>query len=91
MNNRIPAPFGVKRRFQLEHSDSLSQAEFILTDRDEWVTSFFDDPSRFASEARIRHSPTAEHWIKLLEKSMRRYGKPEQILTDRGSQFYPAR
>jgi transposase InsO family protein len=29
--------------------------------------------------------------MKLLEEFVRRYGKPDQILTDRGPQFYPAR
>jgi transposase InsO family protein len=50
-----------------------------------------DDHSRFIPGSTIHHNPTAEHAIKLLEESVKRYGKPDQVLTDRGSQFYPER
>jgi putative transposase len=93
LNNPIEMPRKVwgKRRFEREHNNSLWQADFKLTERDEWMISFLDDHSRFIPGSRIHHNPTAEHAIKLLEESMRQYGKPDQILTDRGSQFYPAR
>jgi len=93
MNNPIPKPRRVwrKRRFERERSNSLWQADFKLTEHDEWMISFLDDHSRFIPGSRIHHNPTAEHAIKLLEESVRRYGKPDQILTDRGPQFYPAR
>jgi len=93
MNNPIPKPRRVwrKHRFEREHSNSLWQADFKLTEHDEWMVSFLDDHSRFVPGSSIHHNPTAEHAIKLLEESMRRYGKPDQILTDRGPQFYPAR
>jgi len=93
LNNPIPAPRRVwgKRRFQRTHSNSLWQADFKLTDQDEWMISYLDDHSRFLPGSKIHHNPTAEHAIRLLEESMRQYGKPDQILTDRGTQFYPAR
>jgi putative transposase len=93
LNNPIPKPRRVwgKRRFQRPHSNSLWQADFKLTEDDEWMISFLDDHSRFIPGSTIHHNPTAEHAIKLLEESMKEYGKPDQILTDRGSQFYPAR
>jgi len=93
LNNPIEMPRRVwgKRRFEREHSNSLWQADFKLTERDEWMISYLDDHSRFVPGSRIHHNPTAEHAIKLLEESMRQYGKPGQILTDRGTQFYPAR
>jgi len=93
LNNPIPNPRRVwrKRRFQREHSNSLWQADFKLTSEDEWMISYLDDHSRFIPGSKIHHNPTAEHAIKLLEESMRQYGKPDQILTDRGTQFYPAR
>jgi len=62
-----------------------------MTQNDEWMISYLDDHSRFIPGSRIHHNPTAEHAIHLLEASMKRYGKPKQILTDRGTQFYPAR
>jgi putative transposase len=93
MNNPIPKPRRIWRkcRFERAHSNSLWQADFKLTDADEWMISYLDDHSRFIPGSKIHYNPTAEHAIKLLEESVRRYGKPDQILTDRGSQFYPAR
>jgi putative transposase len=93
MNNPIPKPRRIWRkcRFERAHSNNLWQADFKLTDADEWMISYLDDHSRFIPGSRIHHNPTAEHAIKLLEETMSRYGKPDQILTDRGSQFYPAR
>jgi putative transposase len=93
LNNPIETPRRVwgKRRFEREHSNSLWQADFKLTEHDEWMISFLDDHSRFIPGSTVHHNPTAEHAIKLLEESMKEYGKPDQILTDRGSQFYPAR
>jgi transposase InsO family protein len=93
LNNPIPKPRWVwgKRRFERPHSNSLWQADFKMTDQDEWMVSFLDDHSRFISGSRIHHNPTAEHAIKLLGEAVMEYGKPKQILTDRGTQFYPAR
>jgi putative transposase len=93
LNNPIETPRRVwgKRRFERAHSNSLWQADFKLTEHDEWMISFLDDHSRFIPGSRVHHNPTAEHAIKLLEDSARQYGKPDQILTDRGTQFYPAR
>ncbi|MGB9021824.1 MAG: DDE-type integrase/transposase/recombinase, partial [Candidatus Bathyarchaeia archaeon] len=93
LNNPIETPRRVwgKRRFEREHSNSLWQSDFKLTEHDEWMISFLDDHSRFILGSRVHHNPTAEHAIKLLEESVRQYGKPDQILTDRGTQFYPTR
>jgi len=93
LNNPIPKPRKAwgKHRFERPHSNSLWQADFKLTDQDEWMISYLDDHSRFIPGSRIHHNPTAKHAIELLEESIRQYGKPDQILTDRGTQFYPAR
>jgi transposase InsO family protein len=93
LNNPITAPRRVwgKRGFEREHSNSLWRADFKFTERDERMISYLDDHSRFIPGSRIHHDQTAEHAIQLLEESVKRYGKPEQTLSDRGSQFYPAR
>ena len=93
LNNPISAPRRVwgKHRFERAHGNSLWQADFKLTERDEWMISYLDDHSRFIPGSRIHHNPTAKHAIRLLEESVKQYGKPDQILTDRGTQFYPAR
>ena len=87
LNNPITNPRRVwgRRRFQRARSNELWQADFKLTEHDEWMISYLDDHSRFIPGSRIHHNPTAEHAIKLLEESMRQYGKPDQILTDRGT------
>ena len=93
LNNPIPKPrrnWG-KRRFQRPYSNNLWQADFKLTEDDEWMISYLDDHSRFIPGSRIHHNPTAEHAIQLLKESIDQYGKPDQILTDRGTQFHPAR
>jgi len=93
LNNPVPKPRRVwgKRRFQRLYSNSLWQADFKLTEDDEWMISYLDDHSRFIPGSKIHHNPTAEHAIQLLKESIHQYGKPDQILTDRGTQFYPAR
>ena len=93
LNNPISKPRKIwgKTRFERPYSNSLWQADFKLTRNDEWMISILDDHSRFILGSRTHHNPTAEHAIRLLEESVKRYGKPRQILTDRGTQFYPAR
>jgi len=93
LNNPISTPRKVwgKHRFERLHSNSLWQADFKMTEQDEWMISYLDDHSRFIPGSRIHHNPTTKHAIKLLEESMKQYGKPDQILTDRGTQFHPAR
>jgi transposase InsO family protein len=93
LNNAVGKPRKVwgKRRFERTRSNSLWQADFKMTDMDEWMISFLDDHSRFVPGSIVHNDPTAENAIQLLKSCISRYGKPEQILTDRGTQFYPAR
>jgi putative transposase len=93
LNNPIAKPRRIwgKRRFQRARSNELWQADFKLTEQDEWMISYLDDHSRFVPGSKTHHNPTTEHAITLLEESMNQYDKPEQVLTDRGTQFYPAR
>jgi len=92
LNNPISTPRKTwgKRRFQRPYSNSLWQADYKLTENDEWMISILDDHSRFVPGSRINHNPAAEHAIRL-EESIQQYGKTSQILTDRGAQFHPAR
>jgi len=93
LNNPIETPRKVwgKRRFERLHSNNLWQADFKLTSQDEWMISYLDDHSRFVPGSEIHHNPTGEHAIHLLEDCIHQYGKPDQILTDQGTQFHPAR
>jgi transposase InsO family protein len=93
LNNPIAQPRKVwgKRRFQRPYSNNLWQSDFKMTMDDEWMISFLDDHSRFVPGSEIHHNPTGEHAIHLLKDCIRQYGKPDQILTDQGTQFHPAR
>jgi putative transposase len=79
------------KRFQREHCNSLWQADFKLCSDDYWMISYQDDHSRFITGSVKIWSPTGENAMSLLNKAVRRYGVPEQILTDHGTQFKPAR
>lgn len=93
LNHPITEPrktWGTKR-FQREHCNSLWQADFKLCSDDYWMISYQDDHSRFITGSVKIWSPTGENALQLLEKAVKRYGVPEQVLTDQGTQFKPAR
>ena len=93
LNHPIGEPrktWGTKR-FQREHCNSLWQADFKLCSDDNWMISFQDDHSRFITGSVKIYSPTGENAVSLLERAVKRYGVPEQVLTDQGTQFKPAR
>ena len=93
LNHPITEPrktWGTKR-FEREHCNSLWQADFKLCDDDWWMISYLDDHSRFITGSVKIWNPTGENAMTLLDKAVRRFGAPEQILTDQGTQFTPAR
>jgi len=93
LNNPIQAPRKTwgKRRFERPYSNNLWQSDFKMTDSDEWMISYLDDHSRYVPGSEIHYNPTNEHAMKLLEDCIHQYGKPDQILTDQGTQFHPVR
>jgi putative transposase len=93
LNHPITQPrktWGTKR-FQREHNNSLWQADFKLCDDDFWMISYQDDHSRFITGSVKIWDPTGGNAILLLDRAVKRYGFPKQILTDQGTQFKPAR
>jgi transposase len=93
LNHPIASPrktWGTKR-FQREHCNSLWQADFKLCNDDFWMISYLDDRSRFITGSVKIWSPTGENAMLLLDRAVKRYGFPKQILTDQGTQFKPAR
>ena len=93
LNHPITEPrktWGTKR-FQREHCNSLWQADFKLCSDDFWMISYQDDHSRFITGSVKVWNPTGENAVLLLERAVKRYGVPRQILTDQGTQFKPAR
>ena len=93
LNNPVDKPRKTwgKKRFQREHPNSLWQADFKLAEDDDWMITYLDDHSRFVLGSKKFYDPTADNALWLLGKCVDKYGKPSQILTDRGTQFYPAR
>ena len=93
LNNPVDRPRRTwgKRRFERKRSNSLWQADFKLCGDDFWMISYQDDHSRFITGSAKVWNPTGENAIHLLARSVRRFGVPEQILTDQGTQFKPAR
>src|SRR4030042_391681 len=93
LNHPITQPrktWGTKR-FQREHNNSLWQADFKLCDDDFWMISHQDDHSRFITGSVKIWDPTGGNAIFLLDRAVKKYGSPKQILTDQGTQFTPAR
>lgn len=78
-----------KKRWERKHSMSLWQGDWkdVNSPHNPMLT-FYDDHSRFITASRRFPEATMENSIKLLERAFKRYGIPEQILTDRGSHFW---
>lgn len=78
-----------KKRWERKHSMSLWQGDWkdINTEYNPMLT-FYDDHSRFITASRRFSEASMENSIKLLEQAFKRHGVPEQVLTDRGSQFW---
>ena len=77
-----------KTRFERMHSNSLWQADYKLLETDYWMITFIDDHSRFITASNIFWSPNSENALATLVEATQDFGNPEQILTDRGTQFY---
>jgi transposase InsO family protein len=55
------------------------------------MISYQDDHARFITGSVKIWSPTGENAMLLLDRAVKKYGAPTQILTDQGTQFTPAR
>lgn len=80
-----------KKRFAREHSNTLWQTDFKLLDNDNWICTYLDDHSRFITKGKeFSENPTTEIALEIFMKAGKKYGFPEQVLTDQGSEFYCA-
>jgi putative transposase len=89
LNRPIKTPRRImgKTRFERKHSNSLWQADFKHVDHG-YMISFLDDHSRFIAGSSINPAMTTEDALRLLERCIKKYTTPIQILTDRGTQFW---
>lgn len=76
-----------KKRYERGHSMSLLHTDWKNVGSKPMI-SYMDDHSRFINVSRIFTEATMENSIKVFEEVIRLFGKPKQILTDRGSQFW---
>ncbi len=77
------------KRFERDHSNTMWQTDFKLLDNDNWTCTFLDDHSRFVVGGKeVDDAPTTNLALEVLEKAGKKFGFPEQILTDQGTQFY---
>jgi len=75
-------------RYEREHSMSLWHMDWKqLWDRRWWIAAE-DDASRLIVSYGVFQDATAEHTIQVLKQAIEKYGRPREVLTDRGSQFY---
>lgn len=77
-----------KKLWERLHSMSLWQVDWkdINTEFEPMLT-FYDDHSRFVTASKRFTEATMENTIKLAKDAFKKYGTPEQILSDNGSQF----
>lgn len=77
-----------KQRFQRTEPNQLWQADWKLTREDLWMITFLDDYSRYIPGSKVFESATSGEALHVLRKALQVCGKPQQILTDQGVQFY---
>ncbi len=92
-NRSIGVPRRLKgtRRFERKHSMSLLQADWKGGKEGNPMLTFLDDHSRFIPASEKFSEATTENSIRMLETIIRAFGKPRQVLTDRGTQFWENR
>ena len=76
-----------KKRYERMHSMSLLHADWKDVATNPMIT-FLDDHSRFITASEKFTEATAENSIRLLELTIKQFGKPKQVITDRGTQFW---
>jgi putative transposase len=75
-------------RYERTHSMSLWHTDWKQLPDGRWWVAYMDDASRLIVAYRVFEQATAENTIKILQDAITKYGRPREILTDRGSQFY---
>ena len=77
-------------RFERKFPNELWQIDLKVIENEEgkWLISIFDDHSRYVLSSIKCNEGTSDRIIYLLKRTIKKYGKPLQILTDHGSQFY---
>jgi putative transposase len=88
----MPQPSKQRRRkwvrYEREHSMSLWHMDWKQLPDSRWWIAAEDDASRLIVGYGVFQEATAEHTIHVLKQAIDKHGRPRELLTDRGSQFY---
>lgn len=75
-------------RWQRNHPNSLWQIDHSDQKVDgKWVLSIIDDCSRYSLAMVAMSSVTTSAVIKIIDDTIKKYGKPKQVLSDNGSAY----
>ena len=93
MNSKTtPQPSKQRRRtwvrYERTHSMSLWHMDWKQLSTGEWFLAILDDASRYIVAYGVHPQATTENTLTILKQAIAKYGCPDEILTDRGSQFY---
>jgi len=80
------------RRFEASYPRELYQMDVTYVYISQipvlYLAVIIDDYSRFCVASRLCHDQRSGTMIDVLHEAVRRYGKPQKLLTDQGSNFY---
>ena len=75
-------------RYERQHSMSLWHMDWKQLSTGEWFPAIMDDASRYIVAYGAYPEATTENTLTVLKEAITQYGCPDEILTDRGTQFY---
>ena len=88
----LPQPNKQKRRrwvrYERTYSMSLWHMDWKQLSDGRWWIAAMDDASRLIVNYGVFQEATTENTIHVLKQAIDKYGRPREVLTDRGSQFY---
>ena len=77
------------RPYAREYSNSAWHTDYKWIEHDQcWLIAYIDDHSRFISAYGMFNEATTENALIILKIGIQLYGKPREIITDKGAQFY---
>lgn len=75
-------------RYERKHSMELWHTDWKQLEDGRWIIAYEDDASRKILSYGVFDEATAEHSIEVLDRGIEEHGIPDELLTDRGTQFY---
>jgi putative transposase len=85
VGKRVQRKKGV--RYERRHSNSLWHTDFSDAEDGKIVIAYIDDASRKIMGYAKLDNATTDNALLVLNKAIKKYGKPKQIMTDHGTQF----